>query len=227
MERAKLHPFNVLVAYNMYKNGGEGGLGKLRWTANSQITHALDKLFYDSFGYIEPANKRYYVGVDVSGSMRSPIPAASSITCSMGAAAMAMTLVRTEQMSHVMAFNNGIQPINIGPQSTLAEVHRQVDGINWGGTDCSLPMHDALQKKIPADVFVVITDNETNPGFRHPAKMLREYRQKMGIDARLIVIAMTAGRFTIADPDDKGMLDMTGFDSAGPRIIRDFSVGAF
>jgi 60 kDa SS-A/Ro ribonucleoprotein len=126
-----------------------------------------------------------------------------------------------------MAFNNGVQRVDIDNDSTLEQVFKQVAGINWGGTDCSLPMHDAAQRKIPTDVFVVITDNETNPGFRHPAKMLRQYREQMGIDARLVVIAMTSGGFTIADPSDRGMLDMCGFDSSGPRIVRDFSVGSF
>lgn len=225
--KSRIHPFNALVAFNQYKNGGEGGLGKLRWSANQQVTDGLDRLFKDSFGYVEPANKRYYIGIDVSGSMGTAIPGARSISCAMGAAAMALTISRTEMMSHVMAFNNGVTPVNIGPQSSLGDVFRQVNGINWGGTDCSLPMKDALKKKIPVDVFVVITDSETNPGFNHPAKVLSEYREKMGIDARLVVVAMTSNGFTIADPNDKGMLDMVGFDSAGPRIIRDFSTGAF
>jgi 60 kDa SS-A/Ro ribonucleoprotein len=227
LAKAKVHPFNALVAFNQYKNGGEGGLGKLRWTPNQQLVKGLNKLFNDSFGYIEPANKRYYIGIDVSGSMGSPIPGANSITCAMGAAAMALTLTRTEMLTHVMAFNNGVQRVDIDNDSTLEQVFKQVAGINWGGTDCSLPMHDAAQRKIPTDVFVVITDNETNPGFRHPAKMLRQYREQMGIDARLVVIAMTSGGFTIADPSDRGMLDMCGFDSSGPRIVRDFSVGSF
>jgi len=36
---------------------------------------------------------------------------------------------------------------------------------------------------------------------------------------------MTASGFTIADPNDRGMLDMTGFDTATPEILRAFSAG--
>lgn len=39
----------------------------------------------------------------------------------------------------------------------------------------------------------------------------------MGIDAKLIVVSMTATEFTLADPNDAGMLDMVGFDTAAPR----------
>lgn len=34
-----------------------------------------------------------------------------------------------------------------------------------------------------------------------------------------------APTFTIADPDDPGMLDVVGFDTAAPTVIADFSRG--
>ena len=63
------------------------------------------------------------------------------------------------------------------------------------------------------------------PGPVHPARALKNYRQSTGIDARLIVCAMTSNGFTLADPEDAGMLDMAGFDSAAPDIIRSFTLG--
>lgn len=227
VSRARLHPFNVLVGYNMYKNGGKGGKGSLRWTPNSLITKGLNELFYNSFDHVEPSNKRFYLGIDVSGSMSWEIPGATGMTCAMGAAAMAMTIARTEPMSHIKAFNNGVQDLKVKRNESLESVHKKVDGINWGGTDCSLPMYDALQRGLQVDTFVVITDNETNPGMRHPVKMLNEYREKTGIDAKLAVIGMTSTGFSIADPNDRGMMDFVGWDSACPRILRDFSAGTF
>lgn len=47
----------------------------------------------------------------------------------------------------------------------------------------------------------------------------------MAINAKLIVCGMTSNGFTIADPDDAGMLDMAGFDSAAPEVIRNFVLG--
>ena len=94
-----------------------------------------------------------------------------------------------------------------------------------GTTDCAQPMIYAKQKKIPVDVFIVYTDCETWAGKIHPSKALAQYRKTMGIDARLIVCAMTATEFTLADPNDAGMLDMAGFDAAAPEIIRSFTLG--
>jgi 60 kDa SS-A/Ro ribonucleoprotein len=83
----------------------------------------------------------------------------------------------------------------------------------------------AKQKKLDVDVFIVYTDCETWAGAVHPAAALRQYREATGIDARLIVCAMSSNGFTLADPNDAGMMDMAGFDSAAPEIIRSFALG--
>ena len=62
--------------------------------------------------------------------------------------------------------------------------------------------------------------------FRNPHEALRMYRKQTGINARLIVVGMTATEFTIADPTDPGMLDVVGFDTAAPSLIADFSKSA-
>ena len=56
---------------------------------------------------------------------------------------------------------------------------------------------------------------ETQSGWAgkvHPHKALRAYRERTGIPAKLVVVGMTATGFSIADPDDGGMLDIAGFD---------------
>ena len=94
-----------------------------------------------------------------------------------------------------------------------------------GGTDCAQPMIYAKKKNLKVDVFIVYTDSETWAGKVHPSKALKQYRAKLGIDAKLIVCAMTSDGFTLADPDDRGMLDMAGFDAAAPDVIRQFVLG--
>ncbi|MGL4419630.1 MAG: hypothetical protein ACRCZF_03100 [Gemmataceae bacterium] len=84
-------------------------------------------------------------------------------------------------------------------------------------------MQYASQEKLPVDVFVVYTDNETFQGKVHPSVALQRYRQKMGIPAKLAVVGMTATQFTIADPADGGMMDVVGFDSATPEVLAWFA----
>src|SRR5262249_47389685 len=80
--------------------------------------------------------------------------------------------------------------------------------------------------KVKVDTFVIYTDNETWAGSMHPHQALRQYREWSGIDARLVVVGLTATDFTIADPADPGMLDIAGFDAALPNLLTDFSARA-
>ena len=81
----------------------------------------------------------------------------------------------------------------------------------------------ALQNKIEVDTFVIYTDNETWCGNIHPVQALNMYRQKMGIPAKLVVVAMTPTEFSIADPNDSSMLDVVGFDISTPNLISEFA----
>jgi 60 kDa SS-A/Ro ribonucleoprotein len=84
----------------------------------------------------------------------------------------------------------------------------------------------AIQHNLNVDVFVVYTDCETRIVDIQPSEALKQYREHSGIrDAKLIVVAMTSNGFTIADPDDPGMFDMAGFDSAAPEVMREFILG--
>ena len=83
----------------------------------------------------------------------------------------------------------------------------------------------ALDKGREIDTFVIYTDSETWAGTPHPSQALRQYRAEFVPDAKLIVVGMVSNRFTIADPDDAGMLDVVGFDTATPEIISGFARG--
>jgi 60 kDa SS-A/Ro ribonucleoprotein len=39
----------------------------------------------------------------------------------------------------------------------------------------------------------------------------------------LVVVGLTATNFSIADPNDSGMLDVVGFDASAPNVIADFA----
>lgn len=94
-----------------------------------------------------------------------------------------------------------------------------------GATDCAMPMLHAISRNLSVDVFIVYTDCETWIGTVHPSEALQKYRHQSGINAKLIVVAMTSNGFTIADPEDPGMFDMAGFDSAAPQVMREFITG--
>uniref|UniRef100_A0A8C4VXT2 Ro60, Y RNA binding protein n=1 Tax=Gopherus evgoodei TaxID=1825980 RepID=A0A8C4VXT2_9SAUR len=133
-------------------------------------------------------------------------------------------VVRTEKDSNIVAFSHEMVPCPVTKDMTLPQVLLKMSEIPMGGTDCSLPMIWAQKTHTAADVFIVFTDNETFAGDIHPAVALKEYREKMGIPSKLIVCGMVSNGFTIADPDDRGMLDICGFDTGALDVIRNFTL---
>jgi 60 kDa SS-A/Ro ribonucleoprotein len=104
----------------------------------------------------------------------------------------------------------------------LDDAVRVVSGLPFGATDCAQPMLHALDRGLSVDAFVVYTDSETWAGAIHPAQALRQYRERTGIAAKLVVVGLVSNGFSIADPADAGMLDVVGFDAAAPAVIADF-----
>ena len=226
LKSARIHPFNVLVALKTYMDG-HGDRGKLTWTPNEEILKALEEAFYFSFKHVESTKKRHLLAIDVSGSM-SYVGCAGTpcITPRVASAAMSMVVAKTESDHHFVAFSDKIIPLMIDKDMTLDEVMGAMALIPMGGTDCALPMLYAIENKLAVDVFVVYTDCETRTVTVQPSAALKRYREHSGIrDAKLIVVAMTSNGFTIADPDDPGMFDMAGFDSAAPQVMREFVSG--
>lgn len=226
IKKARVHPFNVLSALLTYKSG-HGGRGSLSWTPVNQIVEALNKAFYMSFKNVEPTGKKFLIAMDTSGSMTwSDLMGVPGLTPNVASAALAMMIARTEAQSHITAFSTTLKDVGINASDSLEQAVQKTQRVSGGGTDCALPMYWAMDNKINADVFVVLTDNETWAGRRgHPMEALREYRRKVNPNAKLVVIGMQSTGFTIADPEDRGSLDIAGFDAATPEILHDFALG--
>jgi 60 kDa SS-A/Ro ribonucleoprotein len=156
----------------------------------------------------------------MEGSIVGGVPGLSARVAS---AAMAMVTFKTDQNTMITAFCNTMIPISqIGHLSRLSEVVKSITGLPFGGTDCSLPMGYALTNKLEIDAFIVYTDSETWSGQIHPTQMLNKYRSETGIPAKLIVVGMVSNGFSIADPNDSGMMDVVGFDTAAPEVMSNF-----
>jgi 60 kDa SS-A/Ro ribonucleoprotein len=223
LRKARVHPLSLLLALRTYKQG-HGDKGKLSWNPVPAIIDALDASFYLAFKAVAPTNKRYVLALDVSASMTWKDCAGMPITPREASSAMALTTANVESDHHICAFSDNFIRTTISPRQRLDDVTNYVDSLEASYTDCSAPMTWAISNKIPVDVFVVYTDSETNAGNSpHAAEALRQYRQKSGIAAKLVVCAMVANPVSIADPNDGGMLDVVGFDTATPAVLADFA----
>lgn len=245
--RARIHPLGVLIALHTYASG-RGIRGSASWEPNAKIIDALDAAFYKAFANVEPAGKRTLLAMDVSGSMSFGQVAGIPISPRQATTGLALVLAATEPETHIIGFTGGslltrwagsrkatpagkgpyaraVSELKISPKMRLDAAINEVEGLPFGSTDCALPMLYALERGLEVDTFVVMTDNETWAGSIHPHEALEKYRRATGIPAKLIVLATSASRFSIADPDDAGMLDIAGFDAAVPQLVTEFSRG--
>jgi 60 kDa SS-A/Ro ribonucleoprotein len=122
----------------------------------------------------------------------------------------------------ILGFSNRFTPLNISPRMRLDDVVKRISDLPFEGTDCALPMIWARERKLNVLGFITYTDSETGAGNIHPVQALRQYRSEFVGDAKAVVVGMTSNGFTLADPNDRGMLDVVGFDTTVPAVIADF-----
>jgi 60 kDa SS-A/Ro ribonucleoprotein len=242
IRRARVHPIAVLAALRTYTSG-RGARGRGEWNPVREVVDALDAAFYAAFGNVEPAGTRLLLALDVSDSMTGgSVAGVPGLTPRDASAALALVTAATESRYEVVGFfagrggwktgksrpgwgADGLTPLAISPRQRLDDAVKAVSDLPFGGTDCALPMLYAQARKREIDTFVIYTDSETWAGDVHPAQALRDYRNASGIDARLVVVGIVSNGFSIADPNDPGMLDVVGFDTATPQLISVFAGG--
>ena len=222
LRKSRVHPVAILAALNTYQ-GGKSIKGSGVWKPVKAITDALDEAFYASFGNVKATEKRIVVGLDVSGSMAGTMVAGvAGLDCRSGCGAMSLITESVENDVTHLAFDTNVYKLDISRKMRLNAVVKLLERTGGGGTDCAAPIRYAIDKKIKADAFVIYTDSETWSGSQHPAQAIAEYRKKMGIEAKLVVVAMASTRTTIGDPGDAGTLNVVGFDTSVPQVIAEF-----
>ena len=210
-----------------------------------EVVDALDAAFYTAFGNVEPAGKRLLLALDVSGSMTGGwVAGVPGLTPRDASAALALVTAATESQYEVVGFFAGKRGWKSRPQS------------RWGHADGLTPLAIRPRQRLddavktvsrpavrrhrlrPADALRA----GTRAGDRHVRDLHRlgdlggrrppgpgaprTTASASGIDARLVVVGMVSNGFSIADPNDPGMLDVVGFDTATPQLISDFARGA-
>jgi 60 kDa SS-A/Ro ribonucleoprotein len=236
LKRARIHPLAVLLAAKVYALG-HGEKGNLAWQPVAKIVDALDAAFYATFSNVEPCGKPVLLALDVSGSMDGSRIAGSCLTAREASAAMALVTAATEPDCEIIAFSapagggyggmhgggeSGVTRVALSARMRLDDVIQRISAIPMGGTDCALPMLWARRQKLNVAGFITYTDSETWAGNIHPSQALRLYRDEFVPDAKAVVVGMTSNGFTLADPNDRGMLDVVGFDATVPAVIADY-----
>src|SRR5262249_41467483 len=138
LKKARVHPLAILVALKTYQSG-HSVKGDGIWTPVQAVVDALNDAFYLAFDAVEPSGKRWLFGLDVSGSMSSPI-SGMPVSCCEAATALALVSTRIEPYTFTGRFNTGFESVPFGKSTRLDAALAYTRSINGGGTDCALPM---------------------------------------------------------------------------------------
>lgn len=207
--KARIHPIAILTAMRQA-------------TVCGRIMQGLNDAFYLAYKSVRPTGKRICLALDVSGSMDYKVSGSRTLRCRDVSVAAAMVTAATEARYELVAFSDGLTSLNLTAGCRLDDAIKHTSSLEFSWTNISLPMLWALRNRIEIDAFVIYTDNENNTGEIHPWQALEMYRHKMGIPAKLISVAMSGDRFSVADQTDIGQLDVIGFDTNTPAVISDF-----
>jgi 60 kDa SS-A/Ro ribonucleoprotein len=111
--------------------------------------------------------KKVIVAIDSSGSMGSPITGlraggvASKVTCNQVASLIAACLLRkNEDNCTIMRFDTSAEILKLNSRDSIMTLASKINR-SGGGTACSTPIALANSKNLKADLFILLSDNES------------------------------------------------------------------
>jgi 60 kDa SS-A/Ro ribonucleoprotein len=127
IRKSRVHPIAILIAMKTYASG-TGFKGSNTWTPVPKIISTLDAAFYKAFDNVEATGKNYFIGLDVSSSMRGQI-FNSCLTHSEAAAALAMTVMKTEPAYYIYGFKDRITDLKLDDSMSLNTVLQKTSNL--------------------------------------------------------------------------------------------------
>jgi 60 kDa SS-A/Ro ribonucleoprotein len=211
------------------------------------IKTALHKAAEIACGSIPELSGPVVIGLDVSGSMQSPVTgnrgrgATSKMRCVDVAALVAAALLRRNPDSIVVPFDTQAFDAKFDPTDSILSLAERLAQFGGGGTDCSLPIRKAnadYAKRKFAGV-VLVSDNESwvyqgrrfGYGASGSTGVMTEWQQfvqnqmrlqgDMSTHPRMICIDLQPNQTTQA-PERSDILNIGGFSDAVFDVIAAF-----
>jgi 60 kDa SS-A/Ro ribonucleoprotein len=203
-----------------------------------KIKAALHKAAEIACGNIPELPGPIVIGLDVSGSMASPVTghrgrgATTKMRCVDVAALFAAAILRRNPSSVVIPFDTAAYEAKVDPQDTILSLAERLAKFGGGGTDCSLPLAEAnaRYKHRRFAGVVLVSDNESWVGSgRHGSTAVMSQWQafvanqrKLGeANPKLICIDIQPYATTQA-PERTDILNVGGFSDAVFHVVASF-----
>lgn len=229
-----INSFVILTVWQTYAKGNHNNN---TWLPNKQIIDVLCYAFYNSISDIIPTNKRLMVVLDILPSITlQAIKGFGSLTFYDIAIAMAMIIAQIENNPYIIGSRKQIYKLDIERIDSLRSIKNKIANLSCvinseekikPVSPYSDPIMYALSNKINIDAFIIYYTNKESYNLHKSLYKLKEYRTKININAKLIIVKMSEEKYKIANFTDSGLLEIVGFDITTPEIIRRFICGDF
>ena len=220
--RARVFPYQLMSAHAA---AGEN--------VPAIVRSALEQALEASLAHVPQIAGKVVVCPDVSGSMSSPVSgyrgsATSVMRCIDVAALVAAAVLRKNPDAVVLPFEQSVVKCPLDAQGTVMENAAKLAAIGGGGTNCSAPLARMNWKRIPADLVIFVSDNEswvdaTRPGATETMRQWQKFKQH-NPQARLVCIDISPHATTQAC-EREDILNIGGFSDDVFRIIAAFAAG--
>lgn len=236
LQKANVHPIDVLIALSLYEHG-KGG--KMTWTRNDAVSEALNFALESTIKNTKPTNKRYLIGVRVGANKKkSTVRGTQALSSIATAAGMAMVTARKEDKVQLVYFADKATQLSLTSESSLKEIVEEISkqvlvsaAVPLAGSgdvlkppcDLTAPIRWATENRKQIDVFINITDSLDRTGEITPSKALMQYRKELNMpNSKLVTCGLSNANMKTADPHDPRMIDIAGFDATVPSVINRF-----
>ena len=222
LKKARVHPYDILVANKIYRQGG-GKMSRKTWTVKNHVSNTLDIALETSFDSLDSTGQTYFFAIDVSHSMTSPI-ANGIVNCAEVATTMALASAKAEEDCYIYGFKHILTDLHITSRDTFSAALTKASRQNFGSTNAGSVYEYAIKNNLYVDTFAFFTDCESFGG-QQAFQLLNKYRKAVNPNARAVYCALEPYWGSLADPKDAGSLTVEGFDPTAVKLIQQFSLG--
>ena len=221
IRKARALPYQLLAAYVTAAN------------VPAIVRDALQDAMEIALENVPAFAGRVAVCPDVSGSMSSAVTghrrgATSAVRCIDVAALMAAAVLRTNRDAVVLPFEQCVRELELNPRDSVMTNARTLASIGGGGTNCSSPLRWMNQRRVSADLVILVSDNESwvDANKRGATETMRQWTEfkVRNPAAKLVCIDVQPNSTTQAQERDD-VMNVGGFSDEVFGIVGAFASG--
>ncbi len=226
IKRAKVFPYQLLMAYKMAESNKE---------IPRAITEALQDAMEIATENVPKIAGKIYVCPDVSGSMASAVTgyrkgATTDMRCIDVAGLVASAILRKNPTAEILPFENNVVNIALNPRDSVMTNAQKLAKIGGGGTNCSAPLQQLNRAKSQGDLVIYVSDNESwidsNRAWNRGTETLAQWNEfkSRNAQAKLVLLDIQPNAHTQAS-ERADILNVGGFSDQVFNLITEFANG--